>query len=46
VKIFYYKNSAGNMYKLTVSYPGKGDLTERGREVARAAVANLDIDTL
>ncbi|MEU6216851.1 serine/threonine-protein kinase [Streptomyces sp. NPDC047022] len=44
VRIFYYKNSAGNMYKLTISYPGKGDFTERGREVATAAMANLDID--
>ncbi|MER6357078.1 protein kinase [Streptomyces sp. NPDC001634] len=46
VKIFYFKNSAGNMYKLTVGYPGKGDFTERGRDVARTAIANLEIDTL
>lgn len=45
LQIFYYKNSAGDMFKLTVSYPGKGDFTERGREVAKAAVANLDIGT-
>ncbi|MEU6103124.1 serine/threonine-protein kinase [Streptomyces flaveolus] len=44
VRIFYYKTTAGDMYKLTVSYPGKGDFTERGREVAKTAVANLDID--
>ncbi|MFE0329181.1 serine/threonine-protein kinase [Streptomyces sp. NPDC058960] len=44
--IFYYKNSRGDMYKLTVGYPGKGDFTERGREVARTAMANLEIDTL
>ncbi|MFF0032184.1 protein kinase [Streptomyces avermitilis] len=46
VRIFYYKNSAGNMYKLTVSYPGKGDFTERGREVAKTAIANLDVGKL
>ncbi|WP_432176238.1 serine/threonine-protein kinase [Streptomyces sp. Tue6028] len=46
VKIFYYKSSAGDMYKLTISYPGKGDFTARGREVAKAAIANLDIDKL
>ncbi|MFF1767632.1 serine/threonine-protein kinase [Streptomyces sp. NPDC058249] len=46
LKIFYYKSSAGDMYKLTVSYPGKGDFTARGREVARAAIANLGIDKL
>ncbi|MDX6362750.1 MAG: hypothetical protein QOC85_1760, partial [Streptomyces sp.] len=47
LKIFYYKSSAtGDMYKLTVSYPGKGDFTDRGREVARTAIANLEIDKL
>ncbi|MBG0853095.1 protein kinase [Streptomyces spinoverrucosus] len=46
VQIFYYRTSGGDMYKLTVSYPGAGDFTERGREVARIAIANLDIDKL
>ncbi|MEU9537812.1 serine/threonine-protein kinase [Streptomyces mirabilis] len=46
VKIFYYKTSTGDMYKFTISYPGKGDFTTRGREVARTAIANLDIDQL
>ncbi|MFI6487572.1 serine/threonine-protein kinase [Streptomyces sp. NPDC050564] len=46
LKIFYYKSAAGDMYKLTISYPGKGDFTARGREVAKAAIANLDIDKL
>ncbi|MBK3578580.1 serine/threonine protein kinase [Streptomyces sp. MBT65] len=46
LRILYYKTSAGDMYRLTVSYPGKGDFTARGREVAKAAIANLDIDTL
>ncbi|MCN9241479.1 serine/threonine protein kinase [Streptomyces sp. RY43-2] len=44
LKIFYYKDSAGNMYKLTIGYPGDGDFTARGREVADAAIANLEID--
>ncbi|MET9758439.1 serine/threonine-protein kinase [Streptomyces sp. NPDC006372] len=44
LRIFYYKATGGDMYKLTVSYPGKGDFTDRGREVARTAIANLDID--
>lgn len=44
LKIFYYRTKAGDMYKLTISYPGKGDFTERGREVAKTAIANLDID--
>jgi predicted Ser/Thr protein kinase len=46
LKIFYYKDSGGNMYKLTISYPGAGDFTERGREVAKKAIENLDIDKL
>ncbi|WP_063896409.1 serine/threonine-protein kinase [Streptomyces prasinus] len=43
MRIFYYRTSGGDMYKLTVSYPGKGDFTERGREVAETAIANLDL---
>ncbi|RPF35683.1 serine/threonine-protein kinase [Streptomyces sp. TLI_185] len=46
VRIFYYKSSAGDLYKLIVSYPGRGDFTARGREVAQAAIANLDVDKL
>ncbi|GAA3814864.1 serine/threonine-protein kinase [Streptomyces coacervatus] len=46
VRIFYYKSSAGDLYELIVSYPGKGDFTARGREVAQAAIANLDVDRL
>ncbi|OLZ71016.1 serine/threonine protein kinase [Streptomyces sp. IMTB 2501] len=46
LQIFYYRTAGGDMYRLTVGYPGKGDFTARGREVARAAIANLDIDKL
>ncbi|WOX11945.1 serine/threonine-protein kinase [Streptomyces sp. N50] len=46
VQILYYKTTAGNMYRLTISYPGDGDFTARGREVAKGAIANLDVDTL
>ncbi|WP_405587573.1 serine/threonine-protein kinase [Streptomyces sp. NBC_01092] len=46
LRIFYYKTSAGNMYKLTISYPGGGDFLKRGQEVARTAIANLDVDKL
>ncbi|MCX4989000.1 serine/threonine-protein kinase [Streptomyces sp. NBC_00568] len=44
LRLFYYKSKAGDMYRLTISYPSKGDFTARGREVARTAIANLDID--
>jgi tRNA A-37 threonylcarbamoyl transferase component Bud32 len=46
IQILYYRTSTGDMYKLTVSYPGKGDFTGRGREVARTAIANLEVDKL
>ncbi|MGW4821138.1 serine/threonine-protein kinase [Streptomyces sp. NPDC004227] len=46
LRMFYYTTAEGDLYKLTVGYPGKGDFTERGREVARAAIANLDLDLL
>jgi hypothetical protein len=42
-KAFYYRTKAGDMYRLWIDYPGKGDVTARGREVAREAIANLDI---
>ncbi|MFF8935085.1 serine/threonine-protein kinase [Streptomyces paradoxus] len=43
-QIFYYRTPGGDMYELTVSYPNRSDFTARGREVARTAIANLDID--
>ena len=43
-RIFYYRTSAGDMYEVSISYPGKGDFTARGREVARTTLANLGID--
>ncbi|MGW2423743.1 serine/threonine-protein kinase [Streptomyces sp. NPDC001709] len=46
LQIFYYRTSGGDMYKLTIGYPGKGDFTDRGREVAKAAIANLDVKKL
>ncbi|WP_329412806.1 serine/threonine protein kinase [Streptomyces sp. NBC_00704] len=44
LRILYYKSTGGDMYQLVVGYPGKGDFTSRGREVARTAVDNLEID--
>ncbi|MGX1271857.1 serine/threonine-protein kinase [Streptomyces phaeoluteigriseus] len=46
MRTLYYKSTAGDMYKLTIAYPGKGDFTERGREVARTAIAHLEVDKL
>ncbi|GAA1241883.1 MULTISPECIES: serine/threonine-protein kinase [Streptomyces] len=45
-KVFYYKARSGNMYQLWIDYPGKGDFLDRGREVAKTAIANLDIQKL
>ncbi|MEV0221143.1 serine/threonine-protein kinase [Streptomyces sp. NPDC050704] len=46
IQVLYYKTEAGDMYKLMIGYPGRGDFTERGREVAKTAIANLDISKL
>ena len=46
VQILYYNTTSGDMYRLTISYPGDGDFTARGREVAKTAIANLDVDKL
>lgn len=46
LQVFYYRTRSGDMYKLVVGYPGKGDFTERGREVARTAIANLEVQKL
>ncbi|MFE7891740.1 serine/threonine-protein kinase [Streptomyces sp. NPDC057412] len=46
LRLFYYRTSAGDMYKLSVAYPGKGDFTKRGREVAQTAIDHLEIDKL
>ncbi|WP_079033963.1 MULTISPECIES: serine/threonine-protein kinase [unclassified Streptomyces] len=46
LRVFYYRTSAGDMYKLAVGYPGAGDFEERGREVAQTAIDRLEIDKL
>ncbi|MCT9081641.1 serine/threonine-protein kinase [Streptomyces fulvoviolaceus] len=44
LQIFYYKAAGGDMLKLTISYPSKGDFAGRGREVAKTAIANLEVE--
>jgi tRNA A-37 threonylcarbamoyl transferase component Bud32 len=46
VRLFYVNTEKGDMYRLSVSYPGRGDFTERGREVAKYVIENVDIDNL
>ncbi|MFJ4423680.1 MULTISPECIES: serine/threonine-protein kinase [Streptomyces] len=46
MRTLYYKSTAGDMYKLTIAYPGKGDFTKRGQEVAATAIAHLKVDKL
>ncbi|MGV2915180.1 serine/threonine-protein kinase [Streptomyces alfalfae] len=46
MRVLYYKTEAGDMYRLMIGYPGKGDFTERGREVAETAIADLELDKL
>ncbi|MER6676489.1 serine/threonine-protein kinase [Streptomyces sp. NPDC000983] len=46
VQLFYYKSSGGDMYKVLISYPGDGDFTERGQEVAANVIQDLEIKPL
>ncbi|MFG3011712.1 serine/threonine-protein kinase [Streptomyces cinerochromogenes] len=43
LRIFYYRTTSGDMYELAVGYPARGDFTTRGREVAKKAIADLEI---
>ncbi|MFI1681032.1 serine/threonine-protein kinase [Streptomyces sp. NPDC020607] len=45
-RILYYRTKSGDMYRLWIDYPGKGDFTERGREVAETAIADLELHKL
>ncbi|MFI8088097.1 serine/threonine-protein kinase [Streptomyces sp. NPDC086080] len=45
-QVMYYRNKAGDMYRLWVVYPGKGHFTEEGREIARTAMKSWDIHKL
>ncbi len=45
-RIFYYRTKGGDLYKLLIDYPGKGDLLERGREVAEHAISSVKIAKL
>ncbi|WP_424854132.1 serine/threonine-protein kinase [Streptomyces sp. SAI-170] len=46
VRLFYVNTEKGDMYRLSISYPGQGDFTERGREVAEHVIETVDIDNL
>ncbi|MFG2882305.1 serine/threonine-protein kinase [Streptomyces sp. NPDC048297] len=46
LQIFYYVTKSGDLYELTIGYPSKGDFTARGKDVAKTAIANLDIAKL
>ncbi|MYW68354.1 protein kinase [Streptomyces sp. SID8379] len=45
-KVLYFRTTKGDMYRLWIDYPGKGDFVDHGREVAETAIANLEIDNL
>jgi tRNA A-37 threonylcarbamoyl transferase component Bud32 len=44
VRFFYYEDSKKQMYRVAISYPEKGDVTERGREVAQHVIEGLRFD--
>ncbi len=45
-RILYYRADNGDMYRIHVDYPGKGHFAEEGREIARTALANWEVDRL
>ncbi|WP_217142508.1 serine/threonine-protein kinase [Streptomyces sp. AC627_RSS907] len=44
--ILYYKAGNGDMYRVSIDYPGKGHFADDGREIARTVVANWEVDEL
>ncbi|MFF9484670.1 serine/threonine-protein kinase [Streptomyces sp. NPDC014676] len=46
VRVMYYRNKGGDMYRLWIVYPGKGHFTEDGREIARTVIDSWDIHKL
>ncbi|WP_156723004.1 serine/threonine-protein kinase [Streptomyces apocyni] len=42
-RFFYYRSDEGDMYRVRIDYPGKGDFAERGREVAQSVLDKLEI---
>jgi hypothetical protein len=44
LRIFYYENSKDQMYRVVIGYPGKGDVTGRGQEVAQKVIDALRFD--
>lgn len=44
LQIFYYRTYAGDLYRLTIGYPGSGEFESRGRQVAETSIANLKIE--
>ncbi|GAA2255440.1 serine/threonine-protein kinase [Streptomyces atrovirens] len=45
-QVMYYRNKAGDMYRLWIVYPGKGYFAEDGREIARTVIDSWDIHRL
>ncbi|MFE2276082.1 serine/threonine-protein kinase [Streptomyces sp. NPDC059454] len=46
VRVMYYRNKDGDMYRLWIVYPGKGYFAEEGREIARTVIDSWDIRKL
>ncbi len=44
LRIFYYENKDKQMYRVVIRYPGRGDVTPRGKEVAQQVIDTLEFD--
>lgn len=45
-RYLFYRADDGDLYAVSIDYPGEGHFTEEGREIARTVIANLEIDEL
>ncbi|MDT6984853.1 serine/threonine-protein kinase [Streptomyces lusitanus] len=46
VRVMYYRNKSGDMYRLWIVYPGTGHFADDGREIARTVIDSWDIHKL
>ncbi|WP_225657250.1 serine/threonine-protein kinase, partial [Streptomyces pseudogriseolus] len=46
VRVMYYRNTSGDMYRLWIVYPGTGHFADDGRDIARTVIDSWDIHKL
>ncbi|MCI4141795.1 serine/threonine-protein kinase [Streptomyces sp. MMS20-AI2-20] len=46
VRVMYYRNTSGDMYRLWIVYPGTGYFADDGRDIARTVIDSWDVHKL